>query len=707
MAEHISLNEIKRRLAEPVNINGDGFAILQALCSYVSTPDTEHRAHDVLLRALEHREAFGEAAVVLDGLVRQVGLFPYLEPDELGLADNIAFEFHRPLNMDEDGVVFHRVQAQVYTLLMNGDNVVLSAPTSFGKSLIIDAIVASGKYQNIAVVVPTIALIDETRRRLSRFSNQFKIITHNSQKRGDRNLFIMTQERILDQPNIEPLDFFVIDEFYKLQPRHEDSERSYLLNEAFYRLYKTDAQFYLLGPNIRGLDLSLAERLQFRFIKTDYKTVASDVRHVDAEDDDIDALVGLCSSLNEPTLIYCSSPARVRAVATALLELGRTEPALKSAVDWIGEEYDPDWLFAKALARGIGIHHGKLPRTLSQFVVRAFNDGLVRFLICTSTLIEGVNTKAKNVIIFDNKIARRKFDFFTYNNILGRSGRMFQHFVGHVYIFHAPPADELPFIDIPAFTQPDDAPDSLLMQLDEQDLRPAARERLAKLSRDGELDLETLRMGKGIDPAAQIELAHEIRSNLGRYWPLLNWTAFPTWGQLQSVCNLIWDFLVRDARMRAGVVSGNQLAFRVNQLRQQGGASSLIKAALLQRPPDKTADDVVEEAIDFLRSWANFHFPRYLMAVDRIQRAVFSKAGRRPGNFSFFAAQVENWFIDPAIMALDEYGIPIQVGQKLAALLRPDGDLDLVLGRLKQLKVNQLPLTDFERSLLEEALQYI
>jgi hypothetical protein len=70
-----------------------------------------------------------------------------------------------------------------------------------------------------------------------------------------------------------------------------------------------------------------------------------------------------------------------------------------------------------------------------------------------------VNTKAKNVVVFDNQIARRKYDFFTYNNILGRSGRMFQHFIGHVYVFRNPPAEQLPLIDVPVFTQPDDAPD--------------------------------------------------------------------------------------------------------------------------------------------------------------------------------------------------------------------------------------------------------
>lgn len=239
MATNMSMAEIRRQLGEPVRIAANSFNILSALCMHLSRPDTEHRAQDLVLRALEHREAFGPAVTILDGLVRQLGLFPYLEEDDLDLADSIAYEFHRPENMQDDGVVFHRVQAQVYDLLMRKENVVLSAPTSFGKSLIIDAVVASGKYQNIVVVVPTIALIDETRRRLSRFSGDFKIITHASQRREQKNLFIMTQERILELKPIEPLDFFVIDEFYKLKPRQEDTERSFLLNEAFYRLYKT------------------------------------------------------------------------------------------------------------------------------------------------------------------------------------------------------------------------------------------------------------------------------------------------------------------------------------------------------------------------------------------------------------------------------------------------------------------------------------
>ena len=608
--------------------------------------------------------------------------------------------------MESEHVVFHRVQARVYGHLLNGENVVLSAPTSFGKSLIIDAIVASGKFDNVVVVVPTIALIDETRRRLSRFSPEFKIITHGSQRRAARNLFVMTQERILELEELEPVDFFVIDEFYKLQPRREDADRSFLLNEAFYRLYKTGAQFYLLGPNIRGLDDGLLKQLDLHFIRTDYKTVASEIHHISSDENDIDALVNLCKGLSEPTLIYCSSPARVRKIAKSLLAIQGTQDALSDAVKWIGAEYDPDWLFVKALQQGVGIHHGKIPRALSQFIVRSFNDGHIRFLACTSTLIEGVNTKAKNVIVFDNKIAKRKFDYFTYNNILGRSGRMFQHFVGHVYIFHEPPAEDLPFVDFPVFSQPDDAPNSLLMQIDEGDLSPSGRERMRQVTDESELDLETLRLGKGIDPKAQSALARELRDRASYYWPLLNWAGYPTWGQLEAACQLIWKFFVADNRRRSGVSSGGQLAFKVNQFRVSRGSTPFLKAQLASRG-DQSADDTVEDTIDFLRTWANFAFPRYMMALDRIQKSVFSRRGQQPGDFGYFAGLIQNWFLDPALMALDEYGVPVQVGQKLQEYLSPNGDLDIALERLKDLNIEQLPLSGFERSLIRDALDHL
>ena len=47
------------------------------------------------------------------------------------------------------------------------------------------------------------------------------------------------------------------------------------------------------------------------------------------------------------------------------------------------------------------------------------NAGQLRYVFCTSTIIEGVNTSAKNVVLFDGKKASNFIDFFDYSNIKG------------------------------------------------------------------------------------------------------------------------------------------------------------------------------------------------------------------------------------------------------------------------------------------------
>ena len=86
----------------------------------------------------------------MDALARSVGLYPYVDPSVFDLRDSIAYEYHKPEKMAAE-FVFHREQAEIYRRLMAGDNLILSAPTSFGKSKIVDAAIASGNYKNIAV----------------------------------------------------------------------------------------------------------------------------------------------------------------------------------------------------------------------------------------------------------------------------------------------------------------------------------------------------------------------------------------------------------------------------------------------------------------------------------------------------------------------------------------------------------------------------
>lgn len=190
-----------------------------------------------------------------------------------------------------------------------GDNIILSAPTSFGKSRIIDAMLATGRFRNVAVIVPTLALIDETRRRLAAFSDRYKIVTHLSQQPVDRNVFVLTAERAVAYEQMPKIDFFVIDEFYRIGAIAEDRTRTVALNQAFYKLRKGGGQFYLLGPSIREIPAGLESAFQCFFYPTDYSTVVTEVHRVGGQGDEIERLVGLARELDEQTLIYCRSPA--------------------------------------------------------------------------------------------------------------------------------------------------------------------------------------------------------------------------------------------------------------------------------------------------------------------------------------------------------------------------------------------------------------
>jgi hypothetical protein len=309
-----AIKEQLERLSDQSNNKSD---LLMGLSHIVNRGHPEWEGRDLVIRSLDKFQLFDDVEQsLLLSLVRTVGLFPYITPhvENISISDRLAYEVHRVEGV-EKGMVFHRLQAHVFHLLMQGRNVVLSASTSVGKSLVIDAVLAQGKFKKVVVIVPTIALIDETRRRLvRRFKHSCNIITHPSQEAKESviNVYLLTQERVLQRSDLDDVDFFVIDEFYKLDLASDSDEknRSIDLSLAFHKLAKLGAQFYLLGPhiqNIQGLD-----GYEYNFIPSNFSTVAVDVTHYNLRtrgDERKEKLLELCAQISSPTLIYCQSPA--------------------------------------------------------------------------------------------------------------------------------------------------------------------------------------------------------------------------------------------------------------------------------------------------------------------------------------------------------------------------------------------------------------
>jgi hypothetical protein len=592
---------------------------------------------------------------------------------------------------------------------MRGANVVLSASTSSGKSLVIDEIVASGKFGKIVVVVPTLALIDETRRRLlRRFGDRCAIITHPSQRtQPDRvTVYVLTQERVLSRDDLADVEFFVIDEFYKMNLATEkESDRAVDLNLAFHKLVKTGAQFYLLGPNIqaiKGLD-----RYEHHFIPSEFSTVAVDVVNLNLPtqgDERNESLVELCKTLDGPTIIYCQSPGSASDVAALLIErceLARNDSAT-AAVQWIAEKYDSQWIVGHALDHGIGIHHGGVPRALQQYFIRLFNNRQIPFLVCTSTIIEGVNTVAKNVIVYDRRKSKNVLEHFTYKNIEGRAGRMNQYFVGRVFVLEAPPDDKSFTVEFPLGLQSADTLMSLLLDLQTEDLEPISKQRVDDLFARSSLSPGTLRANRHVPWDVQEQIAAEIRDRLPEIESVLNWTQLPTGPQLEGVCDLIFHFLNKRTLQEYRIQSGAQLAWHLNALRIGHDLSAYVKTSIDRRYPSESPSDAVENGLRLVRNVIRQHFPRDLMVVDALQRDVFERNGLRAGDYRLFAEQAENLFMPSVLFALDEYGIPVQTAQALQETLLPASSLDEVLARPRGANLDAIDLSVFEREILHD-----
>lgn len=718
MAE--SFESLKAKIVSlGVDRNAGSFAILAEIASLAAREGPSAQSMELVIRALDRSSVFQNERELLIGLARDHGLYPYItnregqiSSDDLPLRDAIAMEMHRPENLE---VVFHRVQAQVYQRLLSGENVILSAPTSFGKSLIVDSLIASRMFRNIVIIVPTIALLDETRRRLTAF-RQYKIVTHPGQSYAEFNLFVLTQERFLAMDDMPQPDFFFIDEFYKLDDANADevlSGRSALLNQAIRQLMKTRAQFYMAGPSIAALDTLLPSTIQAAFIRTDYATVVADTIKLSASNDEErrSEILRVLGETDESTLIYCRSPRRVREVVRWLVDHDvRYGPGMAATATWVEANYSPKWSLAGALRRGVGAHHGRLPRWLAQEMVQGFNAGDLKVLVCTNSLIEGVNTRAKNIIILDKKIATKAYDFFTFANIRGRAGRMLKHFVGKIYLFHPEPENVLPEIDMPGLTQSEAAPSSLLLTIDPSERTERSKERLNAIVQQRWLSQETLLQNVGVEPERQIMLAEHLSGLSVRELNLLRWSsAFPSYDEIKVVVELIWHHMPPEYFRSHGALSSNQLTFFVSRASQANGDTAQIIDTFCEKPDwwatGETVDDRIELAFDFLRYWIDHNLPILLRAVSLIAGEVLEGKNISPGNFTAFAARVEAGFQPPLLVTLEEFGIPVNVSRKLIQLIPRYDSLDGLLGSLRLLDINQAKtLTKYEKFLVVRTL---
>lgn len=374
----------------------------------------------------------------------------------------------------DDSIKLHKHQMSILDRFNNSkqNRIFLSASTSFGKTYLVYEIIKKMRYKNVVLMFPTIALLSENLEKLKTdeyyqyFRDNYKVHTLSQieeDELAENNIFIFTPERylsFLDKNNLH-FDFVFMDEIYKIDNEYiidndeaKENERDTAYRVALYNALNNRTDMLLVGPYIEfskkdqqdynpSFEYFLRDN-NFELLNyNDYEIVNKQRNIVSisnmSKKDKLKHLIKHLVDNNENCIVYCRGFGIAESKAKDIIKENSINVSIdiskiEALINHIHSKFHSDWVIAKALQNGIGIHHGLVPKYLQKEIINLFNDGTIKVLFSTTTITEGVNTSAKNLIVFDHLKGSKNLKKFDAKNIEGRAGRFMHHYSGNVFI---------------------------------------------------------------------------------------------------------------------------------------------------------------------------------------------------------------------------------------------------------------------------------
>lgn len=367
--------------------------------------------------------------------------------------------------------VFTDAQYNIFERLKDSNNYSFSGPTSFGKSFIMESfieyIITKGNASdNIVVLVPTRALINQVTSNLrDKFSGDYEIISHPKvpllYKAAEKKyIFVFTAERLvsyLSDSDNPIINYLFVDEAHKLL---NNDSRTPLLYHTLYQASRRGVKLYFASPNIpnSGIFLDLFNRSSEDSLTTTESPVTQSRYFVDCLKGKIiifsdygapyelkksfgrgesESLKNMITQLGgySQNIVYCNTINYT--IETALNFSKVIEPVenkkVMNLIKLVNDTVHEKYFLIDCLKKGVAFHYGGIPQRIREKIEELFRNGDIRYLFCTSTLLEGVNLPAKNIFILSSKKGQSAMNNVDFWNLAGRAGRLTKDLGGNIF----------------------------------------------------------------------------------------------------------------------------------------------------------------------------------------------------------------------------------------------------------------------------------
>ena len=377
-------------------------------------------------------------------------------------------------------------QHELWKGLVAKSRIALAAPTSAGKSFVLQnyltSIFAADRDQSVVYLVPTRALIAQVAEDLAVQFQGYEgdvpdIVTiplDPEAKLPKRAVYVMTQERAqlaLASHADFSAEVVVVDEAHSIA----DGARGVLLQWVIDDLISRNptTQILFASPGIRNLEVfgqlfGLSNVVKFAsveptvaqnflIVKIDSATkgriiinttgdgTADPAEVVSLQLDHtiagrVEKLVHISArlGLGHSNLVYANGAAEAEKIAIQLADLfSHREPTEEqlALAELAREAVHPNYVLVECVKRGIGFHYSNIPTQLRRAVEAAVSAGHLDYLVCTSTLLQGVNLPAKNIFMSaPEKGKTNPLESTDFWNLSGRAGRLRREFQGNIFL---------------------------------------------------------------------------------------------------------------------------------------------------------------------------------------------------------------------------------------------------------------------------------